>query len=201
MVEERKTVLHLLSERRQPWICIFLAIAVASLIGGCGRKSTPTAPFGEPALSWTYEPDAVHLHVKADAELNSYNSRPHTLVMCVYELSDPNAFKDLAQNRDGIVKLLGCNRFDSSVVGANRVIVQPGEDKTVVLDRMEKAQYVGFVAGYYSLDPAQTAQLHPIPVSTTETGWMFKKKTTSKPGHFNLDLILGPAGILQAESK
>lgn len=145
----------------------------------------PVRSFGERAIKISY---------KADKELNLYEGKSHTILMCLYQLSDSNIFNELSKSKDGLNKLLGCLRFDESVVGFKKIIVQPGENKTIYFDRAEKAKWVGLVAGYYDLAPGQITYLFEIPVVIETKGLLFKKRI-AKIENMSINLLLGPNGI------
>ncbi len=165
---------------------MFLVIAVL-LLTACA-----SAPLPPP--EWTYEKDAIEIQVKADPKLNFDDGVPHTLVLCLYQLRDPNTFNQLSDDTDGIYKLLECGLFDGSVATAKRLIVHPGQDTKVILDRAEGAKYVAVAAGYYVLQKERMIQLIDIPV-TIETKGLIKRTKLSKPGRLTLPLELGPSQI------
>ncbi len=147
-----------------------------------------------PPPDWAYEKDAIQIRINADLKLNFDEGVPHTLLMCLYQLKDPNAFNQLSEDTDGIYKLLDCNLFDPSVATAKRLIVRPGQDLTMTLDRAAGAQYVAVVAGYYELQKARMTRLYDIPVVVDTTGWI-KRTKKSKPGRLEFELVLGPSQI------
>jgi predicted component of type VI protein secretion system len=116
--------------------------------------------------------------------------------MCVYQLSDPNAFNELRMDRGGIQQLLECKRFDKSVSSTDKVIVHPGDEETIVYDRAEDARFVGVAAGYYELWPEHVTRLVVVPVKVEVTGRFIRKKT-AMPDKLELGLYLGPAEIQQ----
>lgn len=152
--------------------------------------SQPVAPPSE----WRYEQEAVHLNLEADSQLNLYDGQPHTLLVCVYQLRDPNAFNQLTEDEDGLYKLLECSRFDSSVVSSKRVFVQPGQNLTDALDRAEGARYVAVVAGYYLMRKENLVRLYDVPWFVEKKGFLGRNKV-SKPGPLHINLLLGPEGI------
>jgi type VI secretion system VasD/TssJ family lipoprotein len=147
-----------------------------------------------PPPDWTYEKEGIDVTLKADLKLNYDDGMPHTLLVCLYQLKDPNAFNQLSGDTEGIYKLLECGLFDSSVATAKRLIVHPGQDVSVKLDRAEGAKYVAVVAGYYTLEKSRMMRLIDIPVVVEETGFL-KKTKTAKPGMLKVELELGPAQI------
>lgn len=161
-------------------IFCFLAVIVTA----CASQPVPPP-------QWTYEKDAVQIHLKADPKLNYDDGRAHTLVVCIYQLKDPNAFNQLSDDTDGIYKLLDCGLFDAGVATAKRLIVNPGQDVNIKLDRAEGAKYVAVVAGYYVLQKERMIRLYDIPV-VTETKGFIKRTKTSRPAMLNIELELGP---------
>ena len=192
-------------------IALILAVLFWLAAGGCGGKKAAGDGGGDKpkpevpdtaipgAPQWTYGSNAVVLRLKADATLNLYQGSAHTLVLCVYQLKDPNAYNELAKSTDGLVKLLACQRFGDSVAGVQRVIVQPGTERKIEMDRAEGAKYVAVAAGYFELDPNNASKLMKIPVDVVNQGWVFKDKY-QLPGKLDVGLYLGPRGIQELGS-
>lgn len=159
------------------------------LISACSKPITvPPVPM---PTEWRYEKDAIRLNLQSDYQLNLYQGIPHTLVVCVYHLRDPNAFQQLTEEKEGLSKLLDCGRFDSSVTFSKRLIIHPGQVLAESLDRTEGAKYVGMVAGYYNLEKERAVRFFPIPVIEE------KSETTilTKPRILSIELYLGPQQI------
>lgn len=171
---------------------LFLVI-VCSLIYACASQPLP-------APEWQYEKEAIKLHLKADPQLNLEAGTPHTLLICVYQLKDPNAFNQLTGDNDGIYKLLECGLFDAAVATTKRLFARPGQDINIVLDRAEGAKYLAIVAGYFTLQKDRMIRLFEIPVVVEKKGFI-KRKKIQKPGPLNIELILGPQQILRVGGK
>ena len=135
---------------------------------------------------WKYGENAIHIAIRSSPQLNLYKGNPHTLLLCVYQLRDPNAFNQLVDEDEGLSKLLECSRFDPGVVSSRRLVIQPGKEISEVLDRSESAKYVGFVAGYFNLNKEYVVRLTQIPLS-------FLKN----PMPLKVDIYLGPQEILE----
>jgi predicted component of type VI protein secretion system len=118
--------------------------------------------------------------------------------MCVFQLSDPNVFSELSKSVDGLNKLLQCSRFDASVAGFRRIIVQPGDVKQIVLDRAEGAKWLGIAAGYYNMNPDFVTRLFEIPIMKERKMLIFTKPV---PGKLSINLVLGPDKIHQTGSN
>ncbi|HQG30588.1 MAG TPA: type VI secretion system lipoprotein TssJ [Deltaproteobacteria bacterium] len=143
---------------------------------------------------WEYEEKAINLSFEADKKLNVRDGKAHTLSVCVYQLKDPNAFRQLAEDADGLYKLLGCSSFDSSVVNARRVIVNPGKSLKVSLDRADGAKFVGIVAGYYNIDRDKIVRLYKIP---QEKRGLISRRMVPMP--LNAVIKLGPKQIVSSQ--
>lgn len=145
--------------------------------------------------SWEHEQDAISIHLKADDKLNFRDGTSHTLSMCVYQLKDPSTFQQLSDDPDGIHQLLDCSIYDASVAVAKRLIVHPGHELQVTLDRVKGAKYIAIVAGYYTTKKDMIIRCYKIPT---------KKKGISRkpvPDKMDINLVLGPEQILTPEGK
>lgn len=143
------------------------------------------------APKYVYEEGAINLKLKSGPDVNLYEGKPHTLLLCVYQLRDPNAFNQLFDEEDGISKLLECSRFDASVMSSKRIVVQPNEESTKTLDRSEGTKYVGIVAGYYQMEKKNIMRLIQVPLG------MF----SGSPKKMNIALHLGPKEMQETGGK
>jgi predicted component of type VI protein secretion system len=170
--------------------------AASSASSASQSASTASAALSAAAISYTgaypYEKGAVQIHLKADPRLNLFDATPHTLFICVYHLRDPNGFNQLLDEADGISKLLECARFDPSVTGMRKIVVQPGGEVSEAVDRPEGAKYVALAAGYSRLLKEDSVRLYPVPIIEVRSG-LFSK--TARPGPLAIDLFLGPEAI------
>jgi len=165
-----------------------LIISLFLAIGLCSCASQPLAP---PEL--VYEENAVKINVKADPQLNLSEGKSHTLLVCVYQLRDPNAFNQFTGDQDGLYQLLECKPFDASVAASKKLFVQPGTQMTYNLDRGQGVRYVGIVAGYYLLSKDKMVRLYDIPVVVEKKRFSGNKK--QKLGILEINLNLGPQQI------
>lgn len=169
-------------------------LSVSIMLAAC--SSTPTSGPASATLvpippDWGYEKNAITVHIKADPQLNLFHKSPHTLLLCIYHLRDPNWFNQLQNEKDGLQKLLECSRSDPSVVIARPFHVQPGQEITEVLDRPEGARFVHVAAGYYKMQKDRATRTFPIPLSRQTIG----ATVVQKPQNLFLDLYLGPQEI------
>jgi type VI secretion system VasD/TssJ family lipoprotein len=151
-------------------------------------------------VEWRYEKDGIRLRLVGDPKLNFFQGSATTLMICVYTLKDPNAFNQMGEEKEGMTKLLECGRFDPSVTGTKRIVIQPGQEVNEAMDRAEGAKYVALVAGYYSLQKEKAVRLIPVPVLLEVKGLIFRDKTHI-PAILNIDLYLGPQAIQEPKGK
>lgn len=171
---------------------IILFIGVATLFSAC--TSTPLTKLPP---EWGYEKDAIQLHFVGDPQLNLYQKRAHSLLVCLYHLRDPNGFNQLSDEKGGLAKLLECSRFDPSVTYTKRVIMQPNQEISESMDRTDGAKYIGVVAGYYNYLQKESSILsYPIPVTGIKKGSTLVQKTAK----LNIDLYLGAQEIIQIQN-
>lgn len=172
---------------------LILCLLVGSLICSCASKPLPP-PELRP------EPGAIRLYLKADPQLNLYHGIPHTILVCAYQLKNTNALNQLADDTEGIYNLLECRLFDASVARSKRLIVHPGQDLNLALDRAEGAKYVAIVAGYHLLQKERMIRLYEVPVIVEKKGWIRRTKI-QKLGPLSIELMLGPLQIESSKGK
>ena len=153
----------------------------------------------DPAPEWNFERKAIKIEYSTDTLLNSFNGKPHTLAVVIYQLTDVKPFLENAEASNGVKNLLSSGRFDESVVGVDKLMLQPGEKKTLLIDRAEHARWVGIAAGYYNLDPAGTSMVFKLPYEIVTKG-IFRKTKTAVVKHLTIFLDFGPETINKADS-
>ncbi|MBM4325311.1 MAG: type VI secretion system lipoprotein TssJ [Deltaproteobacteria bacterium] len=146
---------------------------------------------------WEYEPNAIRLNIKSDPQLNLFQGRAHTLVLCAYLLTDPNELNQLIDEKGGLEKLCECTKFHPSVTHAKRFIIHPNREYKETLDRAAGAKYVAVVAGYFTLKKENVVKLFPIPVVDEKKG----NTLYQKPGVLTIDLLLGSQQIQEVKGK
>jgi len=110
----------------------------------------------------SFRKDDITLGIKADAQLNRFQNNAHALFLCIYQLKDPNGFNQLIEEEGGVSKLMECRRFDAGVANAKRLVVQPGQEVSEILDRAQGAHYIGVVSGYYGTGKEKVTHLAPL---------------------------------------
>ena len=82
----------------KPLIALLFALAAAGCAG------TPSAREGKVA------PAVIEVVIKADPQLNQFQKNSHALLLCLYQLKDPDGFRQLAQDKGGAPRLMECAR-------------------------------------------------------------------------------------------
>ena len=170
---------------------LIILIFFSSTLFFCSQKPDPTP-------TWNYEPEGILINYKADKLLNEFNGEPHTVVLLVFQLTSIDAFNSQVKNEENLKKILQIENFDPSVVSIDKIIVQPGENNSLVLNRAENAKWVGIVAGYYELIPGFVNQAFKISYSIDENGRFLKKKKEATIEKLSINLILGTRAIKKA---
>jgi len=142
-----------------------------------------------------FGPKAIQITYTAAGNLNFYENKAHTILLVIYQLSGLNAFNQHVKTEEGLNKLLAAEKFDNSVTGVDQVFVEPGEERTVVLDRYENTVNIGVVAGYYELKPGQASRTFEVPATTEKRGVYGFRSTVSWIDPVSLRLFLGPNSI------
>ncbi len=137
---------------------VVVVLALLFIVGGCASK-----PIALP--DYSYGKDAINISLHGADRLNVYQGVPHTLLVCLYQLKDLTAYNQLVGKKNGLYKLLRGQKFDPSVTYSEKIILHPGTDKQLTLDRAEGTKYLAVVTGYYSMSPEKMTKVFDIPVA------------------------------------
>lgn len=157
------------------------------LLSSC---ATPPPPIPE----YRFAKDAIKMRIKSDSQLNTKDESPHTLLVCIYQVKDKSMFDQLSSNEDGIYQLLDCEPFNDSVTAVKRLIIQPKQDLTLVMDRMDNTKNLGIAAGYFKLEKSRMTRLFDFPVSIVS-------RSEARVETLNLFINLGAQQIVGAEAQ
>ena len=165
-----------------------ILLAVLSTVYACTTIIPP---------KWEYEEEAIKLQIKASSDLHWQDDKPHTLHLCVYQLRDRNEFDHLAGYDEGLSSLVNyrCEFVDPTVIKPESLFVYPGKPQSVTLSRAREAKYIAIAAGYERLSKDRSTKVIEIPLITVTKGFISRKKI-QKPGHLNIEIILGKEQIL-----
>ena len=174
-------------------VYLLSAVLFSVWLASCAHQAPPAVP------QWTYEREAIHLRIEADSNLNLHEGKPHTLMICIYQLTRKSSFNELAEEIDGRYKLLECRPFDGTVAGTKRLIIHPGENLNLLIDRLEGARHLAIVAGYYLLEKRRIIRVVDFPIITQKGGFM-GSESSSKVGKLYLRIIFGDQQIRGIET-
>lgn len=154
----------------------FLMALGTMALSACSSVHTEITPDSkvQKKVHWTFKRNAVTLDVSADLDLNLADKRPHTLVVGVMELRDPNAFLPLVQDPDRAMETLAAGKKRAGVLEVWRFIVPPGAHQKLTVDRMRNAMYLGVIAGYSDYSSKHDILLRPLPVRVKRSGIIFR---------------------------
>src|SRR3546814_17968145 len=101
------------------------------------------------------------------------------LALTIVQMETPNAFTDQTASAAKLKNLLLAQSPPKGMLSLERVFIAPGEKRKLQFVRVEKAQYVGLIAGYNHLDPARSARLYRIGVQVDSSGMIIKTRQAS----------------------
>ncbi|MFL9950511.1 type VI secretion system lipoprotein TssJ [Paraburkholderia agricolaris] len=174
----------------------------AVLLAGCGTVNGMLGGnSGTDALAklkWSYAADAIHIAWQADPRLNEADGQPHALSLVAVQMTDASAFAPYAASPARLAQLLSASMPPAGLLSLRAFFVQPGENGSIVLPRVESAQYVGIAAGYYDMDSARVTRLYRIGVDVATSGWVVKHREAA-PVPLQISLQLGRSGFVGSE--
>lgn len=168
-----------------------LICLITLFLSSCAQKVVPST-------NWTGERDGLILHLKAEPNLNRIDGMNSTLYFVVYQLKAPNAFNQLAANKEGLFKLLESNIFDPSVTAVKSIVIYPGSDVTYKINRALDTRYMGVVAGYNTMEQGRMIRIFDIPIKTLRHGFLRNKKEILADT-LEISMRLGPDQIESSE--
>ncbi len=180
----------MLNQNKSFLLILFLMLFFSA---SCSKKPPP-------AVTWSYQPKGLTISLEADKKLNSYKSQSHTVMLVIYQLENITAFKRFSGYEAGILKLLEGELFDPAVVAVKKVFVEPGESRSLTMDRAENAKWVGIVAGYFGLAPNSVTKTFQFTSSTKKRGFIRKTKT-AEVDPLEINLLLAPSEIREVTDK
>ena len=181
-------------------LCRFIVLfflCLCPLLQACGaaEQPKPSLEAKDPALVlWPRAEKAITLHLATSRDLNLFESKAHSIQICVYQMDSKEAFIEKAASAEGILELLKAAPFDDSVKTVTRLFLQPFEEKVLKLDRAENATFVGIVAGFFDAAPDQSAKVWQIQPKAVESFW---SSTTYSAGTLELTLRLASNAIVE----
>lgn len=162
------------------------------MMGGNTRKDAVAE------VAWEFAKDAVMIEVAAEANLNRYAGESHTLLVVVYQMADSAAFFKLIADPAALAKSMGSDKGAEPFVQFTRYVVTPGQRSILILDRAQKAKFIGVAAGYYDLSGETSARLFEVPLTVASEG-MVSKTWKAGPAPLAVRMSFGADAIVNAE--
>ena len=166
------------------WLACLLLLCVAACSASGDPVQAPPAPPPPVAVEdpskvvWNAEPGGLQVVITSSGDLNLRDNIPLGLTLCLLQMEDKNNFDSLSQTAEGLETLQECSPAKAGAVTAREIAMQPGQSRVLVLDRAEKAKFLGVVAGYAHLEPAQSVAVFPFLMYQEESGWIPMMTTT-----------------------
>ena len=157
-------------------------------------QACQSSPGQNDGLVLNYVKDAINIWIAATPDLNFYNNQPHAVVLTFYELSQPNIFNQMLESREGMAQLVTGGEFDKTVLSHRSVVIQPGEFRQLLMDRVDGARYLAVVAGYYDSKLRSNSETYPIQLYKSIT---FFWRNMDKNPKMLVNIRLGRSGIVK----
>ncbi|MDD6088906.1 MAG: type VI secretion system lipoprotein TssJ [Desulfovibrionaceae bacterium] len=155
-------------------ICVLLCACASEQPRRSDMPPEPTPAEKPQDVVWGFGQQAITLKIIAKPDLNSVRDVSHALEICVMQAKNREAFFPAAADPQGITELLQCKADGQNIVSAKRIHVQPGQQMTVHLDRMEGARFLAAAAGFNDLIPEDCFSVVSIPLhEITGRNWHF----------------------------
>jgi len=166
---------------------VITLLGVAGMLNACVMQQTS----GD---NLKYAKKAIDVSIACSHDCNYYAGQPHTVYLTFYELSQPNMYNRMLGSQEGIAQLVAGGEFDKTVLTHQSVVIQPGEFRQVLLDRVEGARYLSIIAGYRSGNPRTISRVYPVNLQKTIT---FFWRDLDKTAKMRVNMRLGREGMLR----
>ncbi|UTW42709.1 type VI secretion lipoprotein TssJ [bacterium SCSIO 12844] len=117
--------------------------------------------------NWSYAKDAITISLEADKKLNVYDGYAHALTIGIAQVSSPDKYAQILQTSNGLVTVIANEKPVQGQTSFKRISIQPGEKRTLVLDRAYATEYVYLFFGYAQGVLDKNSYLIPIPLDGT----------------------------------
>lgn len=174
--------------------CCFLSGCSSGFMGGVSKKAALQN------IKWSYDKAAIELAINTSETLNLYNNEAHSIALTIVQFSDPNDFLLYDQDANKTARLLLDGNNAKGWLSVKQIFLNPGESKTLLLDRAQKAQYIGVVAGYNDLVSEKVARFYRLGIEYDSSG-IIVKKYEAKPAPLQIQLSLGESGIVDTKTR
>jgi type VI secretion system VasD/TssJ family lipoprotein len=175
------------------------------LLGGCAAVEKANSLAGgnseaeaKKETDWSYRERGVVLNVSADPGLNEYGGLAHAVVLVIAQTAEPAAFNTFVKSGQTLGKALQGGEAPG-LLALERVYIEPGSTQRIVIDRVDKARYIGVAAAYFEGDPMRNARLFAVGVDIKTTG-IIVKTNTATPLPLGLSVRLGDKALLYART-
>jgi type VI secretion system VasD/TssJ family lipoprotein len=184
-------------------LLLFMLTGLLALAQGCSSVNSAlggnTQKEAKAEVSWDYKRNGIQIELVASDDMNAYFNQPHTLVLGVFQLEDSKAFVKLLNDKKTLVGMLASGNPGKDILHMDRYIISPDKRTILDIDRVQGAQFVGMVAGYYDFDAPAASRLFRIPLNIQTEG-LVSTTYKAEPANLALRLYLGRTHIVNAQS-
>ncbi|BEM40409.1 hypothetical protein SME10J_41360 [Serratia marcescens] len=145
-----------------------------------------------------YASNAIRLEITSEPQMNAFNNLANSVTVIIAQahgrepldkfMANPVLLRSLF-NRTGVTE--GLLQFDSYVM-------MPGQSVSLHIDRVERANYVAVIAGYYPAPDLTHSRIYPLPIGLTQEG-LWHKRWLAEYIPLRIFLTLGRQTIVRSE--
>lgn len=132
-----------------------------------------------PPGSGLYESRALALHLAPSERLNSQSGEARTLVLKIIQMDDPTLLDDYRASAFRLADLMAADtpQLSASFLRENRVILHPGQSRSLTLDRVKGASHLVLLAGYFQMADDTSVRVLPLPgVTGRQVPYQYRKR-------------------------
>lgn len=123
----------------------------------------PVGASDVPTESWEAEQDALGFRIRASERLNFSDGTAHTAAVHILQARDPGNIKRQLEYPSEVYRMLRRGDDDPDVLALDRVIVEPGREVVMKVDRAERARYFVLIVGLTDYESNSATRIIEIP--------------------------------------
>ncbi|MBE0506347.1 MAG: type VI secretion system lipoprotein TssJ [Marinospirillum sp.] len=112
-----------------------------------------------------YESRAIAVRLQASENINTQQGEPRTLAVKIIQMSDPAELDNYRPSSFRLADLMAAesNRLSGDFMRETVLILQPGQTRTLALDRVKGASHLAILAGYFRMSDDSSVRVVAIP--------------------------------------
>ncbi|AIR61114.1 type VI secretion protein [Cedecea neteri] len=181
--------------RRATTLIILLS---ALLLSGCAADTELQATEKQAIeqVKAPFAPGAITVQLMADPDLNTLNGIANSCTVLVIQANKAETLAQLFSTPLTLKNMFRAAGSHDDILKIDRYAAMPGQSATLHIDRSENTRFLAIVAGYYPFPQSQHMAIVPVPVASTNSGWLMPA-WQAHLAPVTLDIRLGSDSITQ----